>query len=494
MSGSNTLPLFKVVGFVGHRELANPAAVAEVIGRELDALQGVPGAEWQALSSIAAGGDRLFVQEVLARQLGWEAVLPLAPSEFRKDFDEAGWREVEALLAEAEHTRVIGARSDRNDSYLDCGVEIAADCDVLIAVWDGQPARGRGGTAEIVAYSRELGRPLLVIDPATLTVRRENSDRLHEDDGFLAYFNGLPEVPDGSGDSDGDAAFATVRAFQRKLDHAATSHAPHFRRLITLTVGLHVLATALAAAGLALALHDKILPWGKLLCLLAALVVAGIIRRHRDQHDWARCRLGAEMTRSALATWGMRKAERLFDEVDWAGLEPLHRSLNTLHRRSAQQFPVSFDTFKQRYLRERIGGQLDYFARHEKRAGPALTRLRAGFLICSALAILCAASYAIFSLTSVEGVPAWVEGWIFGLGPIVFPVLAAGCISLISIYDLHRRAARYREMRIRLEAARREASFAPTWASLENAVIKVERALLQEVLEWHSITSFSESH
>ena len=32
------------------------------------------------------------------------------------------------------------------------------------------------------------------------------------------------------------------------------------------------------------------------------------------------------------------------------------------------------------------------------------------------------------------------------------------------------------------------------WNSLERVVLKTERALLQEVLEWHSITSFSESH
>src|SRR5439155_12740709 len=36
-------------------------------------------------------------------------------------------------------------------------------CDVLIALWDGQPARGRGGTAEVVALARRVGRPLICI-------------------------------------------------------------------------------------------------------------------------------------------------------------------------------------------------------------------------------------------------------------------------------------------------------------------------------------------
>jgi len=32
--------------------------------------------------------------------------------------------------------------------------------DELFAVWDGQPARGHGGTADVVAYARERGKPV----------------------------------------------------------------------------------------------------------------------------------------------------------------------------------------------------------------------------------------------------------------------------------------------------------------------------------------------
>ena len=33
----------------------------------------------------------------------------------------------------------------------------------VATVWDGLPARGHGGTAEIVAYARTLGKPVTVI-------------------------------------------------------------------------------------------------------------------------------------------------------------------------------------------------------------------------------------------------------------------------------------------------------------------------------------------
>ena len=91
-------------------------------------------------------------------------------------------------------------------------------------------------------------------------------------------------------------------------------------------------------------------------------------------------------------------------------------------------------------------------------------------------------------------VPDLVETAVFYFLPISLPVIAASFISLISINDLQRRVARYREMHAMLEASRQQVTFCQTWNSLERIVLKTERALLQEVLEWHSITSFAESH
>jgi hypothetical protein len=493
MAESDHLPIFHVLGFSGHRRVSDAMGVERALRAVLADLHARPGVEWLALSSVAAGSDMVFARTVLSLGLGWEAILPLPPAEFRRDFAAADWCEVETLLDRSEHVRVIGERGRREDAYLDGGMEIVNHCDVLVAVWDGEPSRGRGGTAEIVAYARELGRPIIIVDANTLAVRRENFERLQVGDRHLTRLNALPAVPrqeSAPGDPDRDR----VSGFHHKVDHVATSGAPQFRRLITGTVGLHVLATALAAATLAFHLHHPAMPWGKLLCLFGALGIALVVRHQRHQHDWVRSRLAAEISRSALATWGMPRAVRLFDDFDWAGLEPLRRSLDVLQRRSARQRPAAFDDFKQRYLRERLDGQLAYFARQEARAVPQLGRLRAGFTVSSLLAIVFTAFYAAHSTLAQPVAPPWMESWIFGFGPIVLPVLAAAFISLISINDLHRRVARYKEMRIRLETARKEAAFVQTWGALERVVAKAERALLQEVFEWHSITSFTESH
>ena len=81
-------------------------------------------------------------------------------------------------------------------------------------------------------------------------------------------------------------------------------------------------------------------------------------------------------------------------------------------------------------------------------------------------------------------VPRWFAAGVFGFGPIILPVLAACCMSLISINDLHRRVARYREMRGRLETARKEASSARTWGALEHVDCLHFELAYYTPLEW----------
>jgi hypothetical protein len=496
MPNAADLPVFHVVGFTGHRHLADPERTLKTIREVLAGIRSSGAAHWVGLSSIAAGSDLLFAKAALAAGMGWEAILPFSPAEFRQDFAPDEWNEVEAALAEAEAVRIIGTRHDREDAYLDCGIETVKHSDVLLALWDGAPARGRGGTAEIIAYARKIGHPLVIIHATTLAVTRENLERLQVGDRHLAAMNRLAaesEVSVTLAPFGMDTGLQAVRAFHKKVDDMATRHAPHFRRLTSTTVWLHVLATGLAAAGLSFGLHSAALPWGKLSCLVGALGVALVLKRKRDEHDWVRCRLAAEVTRSALATWGLPRSLRLLDDMDWAGLEPLRRSLDILQRRAARRTPADLTAFKQHYLAERVDSQLGYFDRHERRAGPLLRRLRVGFFVANALAIACTALYAAYSVIEFP-VPDWFREWIFDLGPILLPVLAAAFVSLVAVNDLHRRHARYQEMRARLAAIRRDIEFARTWGSLELIVAKCERTLLQEVFEWHSITSFSEGH
>ncbi|MGW1171379.1 hypothetical protein [Streptomyces sp. NPDC002550] len=81
-----------------------------------------------------------------------------------------------AAAAHHEHRRgdVDGRQGDVDDSGIaestsqahQAGSEILVGLvDELIAVWDGKPARGYGGTADVVAYAKRTGVPVRVLWP-----------------------------------------------------------------------------------------------------------------------------------------------------------------------------------------------------------------------------------------------------------------------------------------------------------------------------------------
>ena len=199
----SSLPVFHVIGFSGHRVVANPAAVQRVIGETLAALRAERVGEWLALASVAAGSDQIFVEEARRLGLSWHAILPLPKAEFERDFTAEDWVAVERLLVDAELVRVITENGSRDDAYLDCGMETVNGADVLMAVWDGLPAKGKGGTADVVAYARALGKPIILIDSTTGEVRREHWER----------FGRADRPPHGTGAGAGGARVAFADEF-----------------------------------------------------------------------------------------------------------------------------------------------------------------------------------------------------------------------------------------------------------------------------------------
>lgn len=101
------------------------------------------------VTSLAEGADRLVASEALLRGLSITVVLPFGKDVFKDDCSsDASRQEFEALLAQATHViePVDGAISG-DSGYYWASMHIVGSSDVLIAVWDGEPGRGPGGTA-----------------------------------------------------------------------------------------------------------------------------------------------------------------------------------------------------------------------------------------------------------------------------------------------------------------------------------------------------------
>lgn len=164
------------VGVSGHRHVTGGAPVVAAVDAVLDAVAVAAGGRpATVVSSLAEGADRLVAERGLARA-GWalEVVLPLDRDDYERDFHDGPSVEAfRSLLGRAATVERVPAQATREDGYWAAGLAVLDRCDALLAVWDGRPARGRGGTAEVVARARETGRPLAWVQVPEGAVVRE---------------------------------------------------------------------------------------------------------------------------------------------------------------------------------------------------------------------------------------------------------------------------------------------------------------------------------
>jgi len=96
-------------------------------------------------------------------------VLPFRDIE--RTFEEQDLAAYRSLLARSTE-EVLDTPGTEEDSYLAAGKRVVELADLVLAVWDGLPAKGKGGTADVVRYALERGVPLVHINPVDRTVTR----------------------------------------------------------------------------------------------------------------------------------------------------------------------------------------------------------------------------------------------------------------------------------------------------------------------------------
>jgi hypothetical protein len=159
------------VGITGHREdrLGNGdlAALRARVADILTVISRIGDGRVTIISPLADGADQLVAEEALAAGFRLECPLPFPLDDYALDFGE-DVGDLRALLARAAVVEELpGSRTTpeaRRAAYTAVGERVVRDADLLLAIWDGQEARGEGGTADIVALGRRRGLPIIWID------------------------------------------------------------------------------------------------------------------------------------------------------------------------------------------------------------------------------------------------------------------------------------------------------------------------------------------
>jgi hypothetical protein len=151
------------IGITGHSNLA-PCSEPAVVEALTEVLADTP-TPLVGVSCLARGADQVFARVVLDLGGQLEVVLPAADYRERKvkpdnaaAFDE--------LIERAGTIRTLPfERSDR-EAYMAASEAVLNAVNHIVAVWDGQPSDGHGGTADVVAAARGRGLPVTVVWPA----------------------------------------------------------------------------------------------------------------------------------------------------------------------------------------------------------------------------------------------------------------------------------------------------------------------------------------
>ncbi|MFL6722078.1 MAG: hypothetical protein ACJ8FT_09800 [Sphingomonas sp.] len=138
------------------------AAGAELLEKHRDCFAAGP-LHLRFVSPVADGADQIAAE--VALELGWElqAVLPFERSAYRASLANHGARErIDGLLERAACVLELpGEPAHSLEAYVMTGRATVAHCDALIAVWDGLPPRGRGGTGEVVQFALTRGTAII---------------------------------------------------------------------------------------------------------------------------------------------------------------------------------------------------------------------------------------------------------------------------------------------------------------------------------------------
>ncbi|SDT81120.1 hypothetical protein SAMN05216371_6547 [Streptomyces sp. TLI_053] len=151
------------IGITGHRGL--DAELEEQVRRLLaEVVAGEDTAELTVVSCIADGPDAWIAELALDRGARLEVVVPA--QRYREGLPEWHHPVYDRLLRDASEEHHTGRVESDEAAHMAGSELLVGQVDRLIAVWDGLPARGFGGTADVVAYARRLGVPVQVLWPA----------------------------------------------------------------------------------------------------------------------------------------------------------------------------------------------------------------------------------------------------------------------------------------------------------------------------------------
>jgi uncharacterized membrane protein (DUF485 family) len=475
------LPATLAIGFTGHRKLPDEHKSRENIRKVLlEWKSKVPGAVY-GLTSAAAGGDLLFAETCIELNLPIRVFLPMPREKFREDFDEPTWARAECVFEKAVSVEVIGAGEEVTERYYECGIETVRQSQLLVALWDGGPSQGLGGTADMVHFAREQGWPVIWIHSVTGKVEFLNDNAAILDDQELRFLN---ELPDPKVPMPAATPHELAKAWFTKLDENASRVAPQFRFMAAIPIFCTAMAAVLSGKSAYTGGSVIWLWFGTALGIMAASLPT-VMRLGRRQVAWTRMRTAAEICRSCLVLWRTPALYEVVGPEVVPELDGMLTSLNFLKLLDRAGRENNLDAFKEQYRKNRVKDQIAYFSVQASRAAVRSRRYRNITWASAAVAVVIDFGL----LLNAHGLNHWISKNMrpgLSVSVAILFQIATVAGSLVVVNDYVRRRDRYCELHRMLMEWDKQLDLSQTWPVILRVANTVEKALLAELIEWRS--------
>jgi len=146
------------VGITGHQVIGDNATIAWVQAKLIEQLS-VYHAGY-GYTSLAVGADQLFAEILLARSLRYQAVIPAR--DYKKTFvSQQDIEHYEYLLEKADTKIILPYEHSSEEAFFAAGKKVVELSDIVFAIWNGKPAKGLGGTADVVKFAQHRKKKVI---------------------------------------------------------------------------------------------------------------------------------------------------------------------------------------------------------------------------------------------------------------------------------------------------------------------------------------------
>nr|WP_042178962.1 hypothetical protein [Kibdelosporangium sp. MJ126-NF4]CEL13546.1 hypothetical protein [Kibdelosporangium sp. MJ126-NF4]CTQ99232.1 hypothetical protein [Kibdelosporangium sp. MJ126-NF4] len=151
------------IGITGHSNLT-PDTETLVADSLRTTLAEHPATELIGVTCLARGADQVFAQVILELGGRIEVVLPAADYRNRK-VKPHNKAQFDQLLGKASAVHTMPFAESNRDAYMAASEHVLSTVDTMIAIWDGGPSGGHGGTADVVNAAQQRDIPVTVLWP-----------------------------------------------------------------------------------------------------------------------------------------------------------------------------------------------------------------------------------------------------------------------------------------------------------------------------------------